>query len=64
MGCVYSGNLENLTFDDPFLMQLSDGWINDETVSSGITIMKVSLYPSEEETLQWDAPHKVFYFFR
>ena len=64
MGCVYSGNLENMAFDDPFLLQLSDNWISNETVPADITIMKVSLYPNEAEALQWDTPHKVFYFIR
>jgi len=64
MGCVYSGNLDDLTYDDPYLLQLSDSWVNDETIPAEITIMRVSLYASEEEALQWTIPQQVYYFVR
>lgn len=64
MACVYKGNLETLTLEDPYIMQLSEDWINDETVQKDIIIMKVSFYLSEEEAAQWVTPQKTIYLVR
>ena len=62
--CLYSGNLETLTHDDPYIAQLSTAWKSNEYVEETIIIMKVSFYSNEEQASNWSTPQKVIYLVR
>ena len=61
---IYEGNFDSLSMDDPFIIQLSIDWVENEKISSEITIMKASFYPDKELAEQWTTPTYSTYFLR
>lgn len=62
--CIYSGDLESLTQEDPYIQQLSTAWKNNTDIEETVIILKVSFYSSEEQAQNWDTPQKVIYLVR
>ncbi|MBQ7776272.1 MAG: helix-turn-helix transcriptional regulator [Lachnospiraceae bacterium] len=64
VACVYSGNIDNITIDTPFILLLSTDWENNTSISSNITIMKVSFYDNRNDALNWNPAQKHIYLNR
>lgn len=53
---ICNSNPENIGGTSPFILQMSEDWENNTSISSDITIMKISFYTEEDIALQWSTP--------
>ncbi len=64
MGCIYRGDLKEISNSHPYILLLSDDWIKNTDITADIHIMKLSFYKSEDDTKNWPTPEKVIYLYR
>ncbi len=64
MGCIYSGNLEEITGSSPYILALAEDWKADTTIDPEIHFMRVSFYKTETDSRSWVTPNKVIYLYR
>lgn len=61
---MYTGDPEDISGESPFIIKLSEDWVQNTEVSADITYMKVSFFAEEEDALQWNNPTLSTYIVR
>lgn len=64
MAHLFQGDIDTLDSDTPYIKELSQQWLQDTSVNSQISVMKLSFYESPEDITHWTLPQKIIYLSR
>ncbi len=64
IGCLYEGDIEELSLSYPLILSLCKDWQSNTAVTADIHYIKLSFYQDKADIHAWTTPDQVMYIYR